>query len=138
MCWKLLEEFAASLERTSSPSQLKKTECVVGIDIDDMIFTTSRERIRKTLPCHVTFVEIRPLMYGRVCRIWNQLASFPKNEMIVLLGDDIVLKDKNWQGKVAVRFETVAEESGLPLGAACVDLNDESFPGFPTFPVIHQ
>ena len=56
----------------------------------------------------------------------------------MLLGDDIVLDDKGWQAKVAARFHATAQEFNLPLGAAVVALNDVSFPGFPTFPVIHR
>jgi glycosyltransferase involved in cell wall biosynthesis len=137
-CWQSLVDFAESLKRTSSPLQLQQTECIVGIDIDDAVFNDNEDRIRQILPCTVTFVVIMPEMYGRVCTIWNHLARKAKNDFIVLLGDDIVLKDCNWQEMVADKFSKVAKLTGLPFGAACVALNDESFPGFPTFPVVHR
>ena len=36
------------------------------------------------------------------------------------------------------KFKEIAAATGLPLGAACVALYDESFPGFPTFPVVSR
>lgn len=137
-CWKMLQDFATSLRDTSSPAQLEQTECIVGIDVDDAIFNANKDRIRSLLPCKVVFVSIMPEMYGRVCRIWNHLAKAAKNDFIVLLGDDVILKDKEWQRKVVCKFHHVAKSTGLPFGAACVALMDESFPGFPTFPVIHR
>eukprot|EP00557_Chaetoceros_sp_GSL56_P014465 CAMPEP_0176484940 /NCGR_PEP_ID=MMETSP0200_2-20121128/4773_1 /TAXON_ID=947934 /ORGANISM="Chaetoceros sp., Strain GSL56" /LENGTH=514 /DNA_ID=CAMNT_0017881549 /DNA_START=1567 /DNA_END=3108 /DNA_ORIENTATION=+ len=136
--WKLLEDFAKSLRETSNPSQLQETECIVGIDIDDTIFNANKDKIRVILPCKVVFLSIAPNMYGQVCRIWNHLAKKAKNDFIVLLGDDVVLKDDEWQKRVVQNFHDVANSSGLPFGAACVALLDESFPGFPTFPVVHR
>jgi len=141
LCWDLLEKFAESLRLTSSENQLHCTECIVGIDLDDEVFhnTYARKRIRSILhPCHVEFVDILPQMYGRVCKIWNTLGRKAKNDFLVLLGDDIDLLDRDWQMHVVNAFHNIAQETGLPFGAACVALNDVSFPGFPTFPVLHR
>ena len=43
-----------------------------------------------------------------------------------------------WLGRIERRFEHLARTRGLPFGAACVAFHDESFPGFPTFPVVHR
>jgi glycosyltransferase involved in cell wall biosynthesis len=48
------------------------------------------------------------------------------------------LLDVGWPSKVVQAFHAISRETCLPLGAACVCLNDISFPGFPTFPVIHR
>jgi LPS sulfotransferase NodH len=141
LCWELLETFASSLQNTSSESQLKCTECIVGIDVDDEVFNNpgARKRVQSILsPCPVEFVDIPPQMYGRVCKIWNTLGRNAKNDFIVLLGDDIKLIDTNWQVQVVNAFHRIATETTLPFGAACVALSDMSFPGFPTFPVVHR
>lgn len=139
-CWEHLFFFAESLKKTSSPNVLTRTECLIGIDLDDPVFfgEEAKKQIRKMLPCEVRFFEIPPTMYGKVCKIWNHLAKRANNNFIVLLGDDIVLKTKYWQEKVVAKFQSIAETTGLPFGVACVALNDESFHGFPTFPVVHK
>ena len=140
LCWKLLRSFAKSLSETASVEQLLKTECVVGIDVDDPVFSNqnARQKIRQILPCTVLFVDIQPENYGRVCKIWNQLARHARNDFVVLLGDDIVLLDNGWQQRVVHKFHSISQSTGLPFGAACVALRDMTFPGFPTFPVMHR
>ena len=140
LCWTMLSEFAASLRETASQEQLTLTECVVGIDIDDSVFQNAgaRERIQDLLPCRVSFVNIQPDLYGHICKIWNLLARESKHDFIVLLGDDVRLLDVGWQGKIVSAFHKISREEGLPYGAACVAMNDLTFPGFPTFPVVHR
>lgn len=77
-------------------------------------------------------------MYGKVCRIWNKLGNVAENDFILLLGDDIILHDKEWPQKVVQRFVDISKSNALPFGAGCVAMNDISFKGFPTFPVIHR
>jgi hypothetical protein len=139
-CWNILRSFAESLQNTSSLEQLIVTECIVGIDIDDTVYSKSgsRARIRELLPCKAVFVKIERQMYGKVCKIWNHLARKANNDFIVLLGDDIVILDKDWQESIVQKFHEIAQATSLPLGAACVAINDLSFPGFPTFPVVHR
>jgi len=137
-CWARLQSFADSLRKTSLPALLSKTECIVGIDIDDPIFRPQFERIIEMLPCAVKIVDITPTMYGRVCRIWNNLGKFANNDFVVLLGDDIVLEKPGWQIAVVDKFYDISRRESLPFGAGCVALNDESFPGFPTFPVVNR
>mmetsp|Transcript_15623 Transcript_15623/g.34141 ORF Transcript_15623/g.34141 Transcript_15623/m.34141 type:complete len:1056 (-) Transcript_15623:63-3230(-) len=139
VCWSMLQEFAESLSATCSPEQLQLTECIVGIDVDDELFQSSRQRIVELLPCSkVIFVDIQPQMYGHVCKIWSHLGSKANHNFIVLLGDDVKLLGKNWQAAVVKQFLEISKETSLPLGAACVALNDLAFPGFPTFPVLHR
>jgi hypothetical protein len=123
-CWQLLLSFAKSLALTS----------------DNPAFNNdaARARICEMIPCEVVFAEIRPEMYGRVCQIWNHLARRASNKFILLLGDDIVLLDNDWQRRIVAKFREIAITTGLPFGAACVAMKDISFPGFPTFPVVHR
>ena len=141
LCWLMLEEVCMTLHKTVAVEQLAMTEVVVGIDVDDQVYYTdaAKHRITSLLqPCQVKFVDIQKNMYGKVCVIWNHLARHTENDYVVLLGDDVRLLDVGWTSKVVQTFHAVARETGLPLGAACVCLNDISFPGFPTFPVIHR
>ena len=141
-CWNMLQKFCTSLSETTTSEQREKlTEVIVGIDIDDPVFSPekARARIEAMIPCQkVVFVNIQPNMYGHVCKIWNHLAKKAANDYIVLLGDDIELLDHGWQDRIASAFAKVSKEQNLPHGAACVAMSDVSFPGFPTFPVIHR
>ena len=139
-CWSMLQTFADSLIATASLEQLNITECVVGIDVDDPVFSSaeSRLQIQALLPCEAIFINIQPVMYGHVCKIWNHLAGKARNDFIVLLGDDVKLLDRGWQQRIVEKFYLIAREQKLPLGAACVSMTDLSFPGFPTFPVQHR
>jgi hypothetical protein len=140
-CWRMLEEFAETLNRTASKEELKLTNCVVGIDIDDRLFYNelARERISTLLPCQeVIFVDIHPILYGQLCKIWNLLAQKARNDFVVLLGDDVRLLDRGWQERIVRRFHDIAEREGIPFGAACVAMKDLSFPGFATIPVLHR
>jgi hypothetical protein len=124
-CWDSLERFAESLMLTADEEQLTKTECVVGIDEDDPVFSgeESRKRIKVLLyPCQIVFVDISPQLYGRVCKIWNHLAQHAHHSFLVLLGDDIILQDFGWQRRVKQKFHEIADTTGLPFGAACVAL----------------
>jgi len=140
LCWTMLHNFAETLRATSSKAQLTCTEAIVGIDIDDPLYAndSARKRIQAMMPCGIKFVYIQPQLYGKLCRIWNFLAKHAIHDYIVLLGDDIRLLHEDWQAKIAETFHRIARRTGLPLGAACVAMHDLSFPGFPTFPVMHR
>ncbi len=140
MCWKHLESFAESLLQTTTAENRARTECIVGIDLDDNLFNTpeAKQKIVIMLPCKVTFVTIHKPLYGKVCKIWNKLADQAKHDFIVLLGDDVVLMDEGWQDSIEAKFREIAELNSLPFGAASVAFNDLSFEGFPTFPVVHR
>ncbi|KAL3909830.1 MAG: hypothetical protein SGILL_007928, partial [Bacillariaceae sp.] len=140
LCWTMLKEVSKTLRETASPGQLSYTEAIVGIDEDDNVYANedAKKRITKMMPCKVVFVTIQPEMYGKVCKIWNHLARMASNDFVVLLGDDIKLLDQGWQAQVVQKFSVISKATKLPFGAACVALNDLSFPGFPTFPVLHR
>ena len=140
-CWERLSSFACSFTDTVSRTRKERTEFVVGIDTDDLVFNIkeSKDRLKQLFqPSEVVLVEIRKPMYGKVCRIWNRLGKFAKNDFIVLLGDDIILIDKGWQEEVEKQFREISLMTSLPFGFGVVALSDISFPGYPTFPVIHR
>lgn len=140
VCWERLERFARAFALTTTEEKRERTEFVVGIDIDDRVFSSNQalNRIRTILPSRVKFVTIKPELYGKVCRIWNLLGMNATNDFILLLGDDIELMDSDWQCKAEKKFAAIAERQRLPYGAACVAMNDITFPGFPTFPILHR
>lgn len=137
-CWELLNGFCESLHNTVPSSQLEQFECIVGIDIDDSVYQPAKERLLAMIPCKVVFVDIQPELYGKLCRIWNRLASKSSNDYIVLFGDDVRLLDPGWSKRIVQSFHDISTRTGLPFGAGCVAMNDLSFPGFPTFPVVHR
>ena len=74
---------------------------------------------------------IVPEQYGKLCRIWNHLGKMAEHDFLVLLGDDVRLLDKDWEGRIVQCFYRIAKKNPhLPFGAACVAMNDLSFPGF--------
>lgn len=129
LCWKMLENFTESLRQTSSVEQLEKTECIVGIDIDDPLYRSdfAKQRLQDLFPCKIVFVDILPQMYGQVCKIWNALGRKARNDFIVLFGDDIKLLDKGWQQRIVGNFHRISKCQKLPFGAACVAMNDLFF-----------
>ena len=140
-CWAMLQEFAETLEVTACEDQLSLTEIIIGIDIDDVVYQNdeAKDRLAALMPCRVVFVPILPEQYGKLCRIWNHLGKMAEHDFLVLLGDDVRLLDKGWQGRIVQCFHRIAKKNPhLPFGAACVAMNDLSFPGFPTFPVVHR
>lgn len=78
---------------------------------------------------------------GQICTIWRHLAgvAYARGaDLFVLLGDDIVLKTVGWPDALWEHFERIQASTGLPFGFGCVSFHDASFPGFPTFPVLHR
>ena len=78
---------------------------------------------------------------GHVCALWRDCARKAyedKCDYYVLLGDDVVLQDANWMSSIHHTFIKLSAQRGLPHGVGCVAFTDTSFPGMPTFPVIHR
>ena len=78
---------------------------------------------------------------GHVCKIWRDCARkafMDKCDYMVLMGDDVILKDEGWIRSIHKEFVEISRENNLPLGFGCVAFTDISFPGMPTFPVIHR
>ncbi|THV02639.1 NAD-dependent epimerase/dehydratase [Dendrothele bispora CBS 962.96] len=78
---------------------------------------------------------------GHVCWLWRDCAKQAWEDgchYMVLLGDDVELKDEGWMRKAHCEFGQLAEKQNVPLGFGCVAFTDISFPGMPTFPIIHR
>ena len=142
--WKRLKYNLDLLVSTST--RLRSTSVYVAIDLRDPVFDNSeaREHIRILLRGfkEVVFMEpMVPAFQGALCWIWAAMAKRAVDDGVdyfILLGDDVEVKNNGWQEDVEECFEDVARERNLPHGCACVALRDDSFEGFPTFPVIHR
>jgi GT2 family glycosyltransferase len=74
-----------------------------------------------------------------ICAIWNDMAckAFDVGaDWVMLLGDDVEIKCKFHYRAIYRAFLDVSTTHQLPFGFGAPWWNDESFPGFPTFPVI--
>ena len=78
---------------------------------------------------------------GHICSIWRECANKAweeKCDYLVLMGDDVILRDEGWMRDIHSEFQRLAESQHVPFGFGCVAFMDLSFPGMPTFPVIHR
>ncbi|KZT20645.1 glycosyltransferase family 2 protein [Neolentinus lepideus HHB14362 ss-1] len=78
---------------------------------------------------------------GHVCDLWRTLArrAWEDNcDYFVLVGDDVVLLDEGWMRDAVAEFAKMAREEHVPHGIGCVAFTDITFPGMPTFPIIHR
>ena len=96
-----------------------------------------------------------------MCYIWRSLARSAwedKCDFYVLLGDDVNIHTQGWASEVRKSFVMLEERSiieakadgkegrrsketggkSLPFGFGCVALYDNTFPYFPSFPVVHK
>jgi hypothetical protein len=151
-------KFLASLRNmiaTESPHAWQ-FDVIFGVDAGDAVCDPAVEgaldlqglvRAELPLPCALSRVTARvPVRTfrhppGHVCRIWSDLAAeafASGDDLVVLLGVDVVLESPGWADAVWDAFRRIADETGLPFGFGCVAFADGAFPGFPTFPVLHR
>lgn len=94
-----------------------------------------------------------PPLVGRLCAMWNALAAaavatppgrkggLPPLEptYLLLLGDDVsvVAPAAAWGTAVVADFDALVDAGG-PAHMGVVAAVDTTFPGFPTFPVVHR
>ncbi|KAJ3777051.1 NAD-dependent epimerase/dehydratase [Lentinula raphanica] len=122
----LLEGQVSSLdERTQSCSKSNKAEVILH---NAGLFHT------QTLVCN------HPR--GYICELWRDCARKAWGDgcdYFVLLGDDVTLKDEGWMRDIHAEFLRMAGgRTGIPTGLGCVAFTDVTFPGMPTFPVVHR
>jgi nucleoside-diphosphate-sugar epimerase len=150
-CLDLLATFAQSLVRTAADelNALGRPFAVkifLAIDHDDSVLAPSdgRNPAADVLHRHgILSVDTATYNFprGHVCALWRACArrAFEAGcDYFVLMGDDIVLEDRGWMSEVEAAFAEISAREGVPLGFGCVAFRDETFPGMPTFPVIHR
>lgn len=80
--------------------------------------------------------EVLPL-----CHIWSTMAERAWSrgaDWTIFLGDDVTLKCPYHYRAIYRAFLDVSKRIGCPFGFGCPWLNDETFEGFPTFPVVSK
>lgn len=149
-CLKNLAEFARSLVATT----YRATHTVgvtpfafviyLSIDHDDQFLLGPERRAEGALREAGEFDVITIVARhekGHVCAHWRDCAqrAFKDGcDYFTLLGDDVTLKDEGWMGKIQEEFKRFENEKGVPFGFGCVAFTDTTFPGMPTFPVVHR
>ena len=74
-----------------------------------------------------------------ICQVWDQMAKKAWTlgaSWVVLLGDDVRIHSNFHYREIYSSFLKISESLHCPFGFGCPWLNDLTFPGFPTFPVI--
>lgn len=154
-CLSLLKNFAASLARTTwrdthqLGGQLFVAKIYLAIDEDDPFLWGKEDKTDMNVAeavlvsqniCNVVIQSCNHPA-GHVCAIWRQIAKRAwKDECdyFVLMGDDVVLQDEGWMRDAHAEFLQIAHHTGVPHGFGCVAFTDTSFPGMPTFPIVHR
>jgi nucleoside-diphosphate-sugar epimerase/glycosyltransferase involved in cell wall biosynthesis len=78
---------------------------------------------------------------GHVCSIWRKGARRAWEdgcEYIMLMGDDVSLEDEGWMRDAHSAFMNMSNDEKMPSGFGCVAFTDTTFPGMPTFPIVHR
>ncbi|KAH7320415.1 hypothetical protein B0J17DRAFT_723962 [Rhizoctonia solani] len=154
LCIRNLTTFARSLKTTSwrDRNEICSTRfephIYLAIDHDDEYLlpspTNPNGRAESALRSHgfsKIFTIVSYHKKGHVCALWRdtaRLAYEHKCDYYVLMGDDIELLDEGWMRIIHEKFKTLSAKSGGPPGFGCVAFTDITFPGMPTFPVIHR
>ncbi|KAF9020736.1 glycosyltransferase family 2 protein [Hymenopellis radicata] len=154
-CLENLRCFVASLMQTTRNERLGLTNsdvlfCLkvyILIDYDDDFLLQTRSGMNQVeYAFRETELPVKTLLGyhepGRVCGLWRQCArkayEDPTNTYFILLGDDVELLSDGWMSTVHERFQQISNQTGAPLGFGCVAFEDVTFPGMPTFPVVHR
>jgi hypothetical protein len=144
-CWQDLGQVSSCLECTTAADERTALSLHIGIDQGDGVYdsTESITRLQQTFSAfgNIHIHKLEPAYRGKICWIWEKLADEAVRagaEYFVLLGDDIDMRSQGWKRNIEETFQRIASERALPIGIACVAFQDEAFPVFPTFPVLHR
>ncbi|KAJ3562199.1 hypothetical protein NP233_g9726 [Leucocoprinus birnbaumii] len=118
----------------------------LAIDADDSFLLQENKARQLLVTLGIPTSQIREIVNsehpkGYVCALWRDCARqayLDGCDYFVLMGDDVTLLDEGWMRKCHSTFESLSKSTGLPFGLACVSFTDLSFPGMPTFPIIHR
>ncbi|GAQ83776.1 hypothetical protein KFL_001610170 [Klebsormidium nitens] len=145
VCVSRMECLARSLERSGPGFGVI---CFLGIDEGDPVYDGNEEgnslnEIMFLYEEHGLRVRahIKTREPGQICDIWRDLAALAYRDVscdyYVLLGDDVHILTAGWMSNVEEAYGDFEKRLGV-YGFGCVALNDISFPGFPTFPIMHR
>lgn len=151
-CLNNLRRFARSLERTTwrdvrAPGGLRfHIRVYLAVDHDDLFLGEGNQGNHAEAVLHdegITEVITLKCEYpkGEVCSLWRRSCREAWKDgcdYFILLGDDVVLEDDGWMHDVHAAFNKMSSLEGVPQGFGTVAFTDTSFPGMPTFPVVHR
>ncbi|KAL4077526.1 glycosyltransferase family 2 protein [Scleroderma citrinum] len=146
--------FAESLERTTwrDTHQIGglrfKLRVYLSIDEDDAFLRRCDDKginiaeavlLSKNIPNVI--VEICNQPWRCVYDVWRQCAKQALQDgcdYFVLMGNDVVLMDEGWMRDAHNQFAEMSRYENVPRGFGCVAFTDITFPGLPTFPIVHR
>jgi nucleoside-diphosphate-sugar epimerase/glycosyltransferase involved in cell wall biosynthesis len=149
-CLVTLRAFAASLLSTIASDTTNKGarfcfRVYLAVDDDDEALWDGQNNLAERTLHEEGIADVYTLRCeyprGHVCSLWRHLARKAWEDgcdYFVLLGDDITLHSTDWMGTIDSTFDSISQETGLPFGLGCVAFKDTTFPGMPTFPVVHR
>ncbi|OCH85038.1 NAD-dependent epimerase/dehydratase [Obba rivulosa] len=149
-CLANLTRFARSLIATTADDiqrlgEVYQIRVYLAVDSDDEFLwkPDGSSKAGDVLQAHsLAHVTIRcDFPRGHVCDLWRHCAFRAWEDgcdYFTLMGDDVILEDPNWMSSVHKAFRELSSEENVPRGFGCVAFTDISFPGMPTFPVIHR
>ncbi|KAF7980106.1 hypothetical protein HWV62_39513 [Athelia sp. TMB] len=147
-CLENLSKFADSLIKTTwrdtqSLSAQFRYRVYLIIDHDDSFLLKQSKAetllLEKGVRDCTTLICNQPR--GHICALWRESAERAWRDgcdYLVLMGDDVELLDEGWMRDVHAEFASIAGAEGVTHGLGCVAFTDTTFPGMPTFPVIHR
>ncbi|KAJ6559165.1 NAD-dependent epimerase/dehydratase [Mycena vulgaris] len=152
-CLSNLQAFSASLFQTTAEDVLSlnppfRLKVYVALDHDDNFLllpgSSGVNKVEAILRQNgITDISTSVCSFprGHVCSLWRHLARKAWEDQcsyFVLMGDDVILKDKGWMTQFHAAFANIASSQGVPLGFGCVAFTDSTFEGMPTFPIVHR
>ncbi|KAF6751763.1 NAD-dependent epimerase/dehydratase [Ephemerocybe angulata] len=152
-CLENLEKFAKSLIRTTRDDLVLgepfnggttrfEIRIYLAVDHDDDYLLLNRpEDLLRRLGLTNVKTQICNHPKGHVCALWRDCARSAwtdECDYFVLLGDDVEMLDNGWMRRVHDEFLSLAHGRQVPVGVGCIAFTDTSFPGMPTFPVVHR
>jgi len=124
-----------------------KVLIVLGYDIGDPVYdhAPNREFILTEIARQLPQVKVKALempdFKGKVLHIWNRLAAHAYRdgaEYFFFLGDDLLLKSKNWMGNIVERLQNNQFLPNLGTVAFFDEHKREKHGTRPTFPTFHR
>jgi len=149
-CLERLRKFARSLFRTTwrDRNELGGTQFHVriylAIDHDDALLAPDGREASDILVAEgFSDIDVQSYAFpkGYICKLWRASAHLAWEsgcDYYVLMGDDVEVLDEGWMRDTVSEFQSIAAREGVPPNFGCVVFTDTSFPGMPTFPILHR
>ncbi|KAJ7915011.1 glycosyltransferase family 2 protein [Mycena leptocephala] len=148
VCLDHLRKFAASLYSTTwrdtRSGEVKfRVKVYLAVDDDDNFLLEGQKAesvLREEGVWDITRLVCK-FPRGHICSLWRHCATAAWKDgcdYMALFGDDVELLDDGWLRGIHQTFQDLSRKTESPHGFGCVAFTDISFPGMPTFPVVHR